>query len=88
MAPKWKKNIWKIPDNILERLDEIKGKCCGVVRRQDKGGEHHRGGLHHLGIEIDDGKLKFPERILPSPGGRRYSKYNPYARWYIMISQW
>ena len=38
------------------------------------------GDFKHLDIEIVDGTLKYPDRILPKPDVGRYSKYNIYGR--------
>lgn len=81
MAHKWKKNLLKIPDNILDKIKTIKGEnvvaACSVKIRPERLIE---GDYKHLDIQIVDGELKYPERVLPRPDTGYYSKYNLYGR--------
>jgi hypothetical protein len=77
MSTKWKKNLLKIPANIREKVKKIAGPsvvaaCVIKVKTEDI----LDGDFKHLDIEIVDGDLKCPDRILPRPNVGRYSKYN------------
>lgn len=81
MASRWKKNLKKTPDDILEQIKKLRGSnivaACGIkVKTEDI----LNGDFRHLDIEIVDGNLRYPEHILPRPDFGRYSKYNIYGR--------
>lgn len=68
LKPKWKKNLKRIPDSILDKIKKIEGDkvvaACGVGIRSARIID---GDFKHLGIEIVEGDLKYPERVLPRP---------------------
>lgn len=81
MTPRWRKNLRKIPDNILEQVNQLRGSnmvaaCVIKVKLEDI----LNGDLRHLDIQIVDGNLRYPEHILPQPDVGRYSKYNVHGR--------
>lgn len=81
MTSRWKKNLLKTPDNILEQITQLQGSnivvaCVIKVKPEDI----LNGELRHLDIEIIDGNLKHPGHILPRPDVGRYSKYNIHGR--------
>jgi hypothetical protein len=81
MALHWKKNLNKIPDNIRERVNAL-GATNMVVACSLKipAEEILKGVFQHLEINLVDGNLQFPARILPSPEAGRYSRYNLFGR--------
>lgn len=80
MAQHWKKNLNKIPDNIRDKVNGFGNSnmvvACSVIFKTE---DIFNGVYHHLNIRITDGKLEYPERVLPDPEGRRYSRYNLYG---------
>jgi hypothetical protein len=81
MQPRWKKNLIKIPDNIRERINRLGNSNMVVACSQKIKTEDILNGVYnHLNIQIVDGKLEYPQRILPKPDTGRYSSYNLYGR--------
>ncbi len=71
----------QISENIIEQVKQLKDSnivaaCVVKIRTEDI----LNGDLLHLDIKIEEGKLKFPEHILPRPYVGRYSRYNIYGR--------
>ncbi len=77
MARHWKKNLSKIPDSIREQVDRL-GDSNMVVACSMKISTEDilNGAYRHLKIEIVDGKLEYPQQVLPNPEIGRYSQYN------------
>lgn len=81
MTLRWKKNILKTPDNILEQIKKLKGKnifTASVIKIKTE--DILNGDYKHLDIKIVEGNLKYPEHIIPRPDVGRYSKYNIHGR--------
>lgn len=81
MTLRWKKNILKFPENILEQIKKLRGKkivAASVVKISTE--DILNGDYKHLDIKIVDGNLQYPEHILPKPSVGRYSKYNMFGR--------
>jgi hypothetical protein len=77
MVPRWKKNLIKIPENIQEKVNRL-GNSNLVVACSMKIGidDIVKGTYQHLHIRIENGKLEYPGRVLPTPEMGRYSRYN------------
>jgi hypothetical protein len=78
---KWQKNIRKIPQNILDLLDNLVGKniiaACTVKFREE---DIKLGEYAHLGLSLENGKVAFPETILPNTSNGHYSYYNVHGQ--------
>ena len=73
----WKQNLTKIPKRIVSELNKIKDEniiVATIVRISRE--TLVSGYFSHLGISVLDGKLVYPERIVPNKDVGRYSKYN------------
>ncbi|NUN66950.1 hypothetical protein HCU40_19865 (plasmid) [Pseudanabaena biceps] len=74
----WKQsNYRKIPSPILAKIRGVKNLPIVVacVKRISES-DILRGKYLHLGITINDGKIDFPDSIIPKPNVGRYSKIN------------
>ena len=72
-----KKNLRKIPERVLDRLqllagDKVAAACVRVISQSSiKQGE-----FGHLGIEIQAGVVRFAERLVPTAAAGKYSRWN------------
>lgn len=72
-----KKNLRKIPPSIRTRLSRLRGiDVVAGCTRTYSAGDLSGGRLHHLGVEIVDGRLEFPESIIPPGTSGKYSDRN------------
>lgn len=72
-----KRNIRNIPTAVLKKLDTLKGKnvvaACAKWYSSD---EIRNGELAHLQVQLQNGILQFPERIIPPAIRGKYSARN------------
>ncbi|MBU5485953.1 hypothetical protein KQI86_16655 [Clostridium sp. MSJ-11] len=81
MKHPWKKNFFKVPSEILSKLDNINSECVivGSIKEipiQDI----INGTYNHLNITVRDSNIQFPSQIIPNINSGRYSKYNLFGR--------
>ncbi|MBP6977627.1 MAG: hypothetical protein KBB71_04865 [Lentimicrobiaceae bacterium] len=72
-----KKNIYKVPQNILRKIEAIKSNeivvgCAIKFKAQDL----LSGRLKHLGISLTSEELNIPKSVIPPKDQGRYSKRN------------
>lgn len=73
----WKKNIRKVPQKILSKLNVIEGPhivvgCVKRIKRESIG----KGQYSHLGIELNEGRLICQQSIAPSSDQGKHSYWN------------
>ena len=76
----WKKNLRSIPESILTRLDSFKKNdyvvaCPIKISLDDLISCKYK----HLGITVVNGKIEFPEKIIPSAHIGKYSARNRFG---------
>lgn len=77
----WKRNLLRVPDNILAQIAGFGGDTCVVsCAKKLNPADIHKGIYDHLGIHYVDGKLHYPSQIVPAAANGRYSTYNRYGR--------
>ena len=77
----WQKNIRSIPPNILAQVERLKTDGCVVsCAKKIKTSDIENGLYAHLGIVMHEGKLIYPEEIIPPAGIGIYSRYNRIVR--------
>jgi len=73
----WKKNLMKLPEEILEKLKSIEDDYIVVGTAKEITEAEIKSGLYqHLGLEFIDGEIQFHQNILPNIKIGRYSNYN------------
>ncbi|MCZ7538800.1 MAG: hypothetical protein M5U29_02545 [Anaerolineae bacterium] len=82
--PRWKKNLRKVPPNILTKVhsfaqNECIASCIVKIPKTDIS----LGIFNHLGIRLSGGKLECPEQIIPVPAVGKYSSRNRYGYWIV-----
>lgn len=77
----WQSRFLKIPDSIEKKLKRIQEREIVVASvKRISISDIQAGEYTHLGIRLDDGKLKFEEKILPSPENGASSKINLHGK--------
>jgi len=73
----WQKNFLKIPQNLLVKLEKLKGKNIVVacVKKVSKT-EITKGVYSHLGFHLKDGNLEFDDQLMPDETAGKYSFFN------------
>lgn len=73
----WKQNLINIPRRIHSELNKIKDEniIVATILRISRD-TLVSGSFSHLGMSILDGKLVYPERVVPNENIGRYSRYN------------
>ncbi len=74
---RWQQNYLKTPDFIVAKIqnlptDDVIVECVKRIPCL----EIQAGNYEHLGIRLNDGKLHFPERLMPDRGVGRYCRTN------------
>ncbi len=77
----WKKNIRKVPQKILSKLNVIAGPhiVVGCVKRINRESIEN-GQYSHLGIELNEDRLSFQQSISTSPDQGKHSYWNVNGR--------
>lgn len=72
----WKRNLRKVPDIILAKVDSIGGPIVVSCVKKIGASDIANGTYNHLGGELQDGQPRFPEKVVPDPRMGRYSTRN------------
>lgn len=76
----WKKNLRSIPESILVRINSFtKNDCVVSCPIKISADDISSGKFKHLGINLLDGRLEFPDKILPPAHIGKYSSRNLYG---------
>jgi hypothetical protein len=73
----WKRNLLKIPNYILEKVENLKGKPVVIsVLKKVKKSEIEKGIFSHIGIKFNKATLEFPNEFIPLRKIGRWSVVN------------
>lgn len=76
----WKKNLMRIPDAIMAKLDNMGRDVVVVCSRYIREADIRTGLFDHLDISVQEGGIEFENQVVPAHNVGRYSRYNVQGR--------